>query len=99
MIVMFACYLERGELFPEDEQMFDLEERGVGGGGGGADGRCGGVERVDASSNGLQGHALKQMSYYCLLRSYKKGCVFLFCVFFDVESEVRFGSSPLFFEL
>ena len=39
---------------------------------------------------------------YCLLRSYKKACFFLlFNIFFDVESEseVRFGRSPLFFEL
>ena len=39
---------------------------------------------------------------YCLLRSYKKGCFFLLLyVFFNVESEseVRFGRSPLFFEL
>ena len=37
---------------------------------------------------------------YCRLRSYKK-CFFLFCVFFDVESEseVRFCRSPLVFEL
>ena len=35
-----------------------------------------------------------KIRYYCLLRSYKKGCFFLlFYVFFDVESEseVRFG--------
>ena len=38
--------------------------------------------------------------YYCLLRSYKKGCFFflLFYVFFDVESEseVSFVRSPYF---
>ena len=41
----------------------------------------------------------KKNWYYCLLRSYKKGCFFLlFYVFFDVESEseVRFARSPLF---
>ena len=46
--------------------------------------------------------AIKLFSKFLVLRSYKKGCFFLlFYVFFDVESEseVRFGRSPLVFEL